>query len=247
MKAKISLAADASKRSLALASKESVQLEKDLNQLGLSRMQHTESLRQQKELIAEKEKLEEPEEEEDSVVALSSTDEEDEEKEDRRVVEIVSSDEEEEEVGVDRFWGEAEEEKVDEYSLYVTDQDSGLRPLTRRQQDLYAEVMKGPDRDVVAKHPICKDELLRKDLRRIGPGEWLSDEVATDPSFTSLLSIPLHLFLLPSVLIPHPGPKLLSEPHYSSILHPRLYIYIYVYVYMYMCVCISGVSSSVCA
>ena len=120
------------------------------------------------------------EEIEGSVVELGSSDEEEEqEAEQSDVVDLADSDDEEEEEvqgGSEEDGEEAEE--VDEYELYVGGGfDSGLRALTPRQESLYNAVMNGPDLEVVAKHPISKEELLRKDFRRVMPGEWLSDEV----------------------------------------------------------------------
>mmetsp|Transcript_39410 Transcript_39410/g.111666 ORF Transcript_39410/g.111666 Transcript_39410/m.111666 type:complete len:467 (+) Transcript_39410:328-1728(+) len=100
------------------------------------------------------------------VMNLISTDEEEEEEEAGK--EAPSSDDEE----------EGEQDVVRDLFEYLSDVDTGLARLPQQSGAIYQVVMNGgSDEEVLARHPESHDTLQRKDMRRLMPGVWLSDEV----------------------------------------------------------------------
>lgn len=105
------------------------------------------------------------------------------------VMDLVSSDEESNaETSAGEFEGPIFDDLLE---MYISDQDSGLQPLTDAQQSVYSIAMEGDETEAVAIHPYSNVTLLRKDMRRILPGEWLSDEV-----FLAVLDLHVALWLL---------------------------------------------------
>ncbi|XP_075265140.1 uncharacterized protein LOC142357376, partial [Convolutriloba macropyga] len=122
----------------------------------------------------------------DELESEPGTDEEEQEEEAQEhdetdgVLDLISSDEEEAESppSEEDEEEEAEVDMVKDIYQYLSDVDTGVAPLVQGFPAVYAYAMHGEsDGEVVARHPESQDELTRKDLRRLLPGEWLSDEV----------------------------------------------------------------------
>mmetsp|Transcript_326 Transcript_326/g.864 ORF Transcript_326/g.864 Transcript_326/m.864 type:complete len:631 (+) Transcript_326:272-2164(+) len=157
---------DSSKASLQRANREELSIVSDLAKLEEQRKK-----RYERHVSPEPEKPESVESEQrievtdDEVVLLSDSEEED---------EAAQSG------GEDSGASEGEEEaSIDELELHQPDSDdSGVRPLSHREMVTYQRILSshGPEAEVLAVHPVSKEELLRSDFVRLAPGTWLSDE-----------------------------------------------------------------------